>query len=514
MNKPAMRFWQIWNMSFGFFGIQIGFALQNANVSRIFQTLGASIDALPILWIAGPVAGLIVQPLIGHFSDRTWTRLGRRRPYFLAGAVLASLALFIMPNAPHLWAAALTLWVLDASINVSMEPFRAFVGDMLPSEQRTTGFAMQTLFIGAGALLASTAPYVMTNFLGVSNEAAAGEIPDAVRFSFYLGGAAFLLAVLWTVLTTKEYSPEDIAKFRAREALSSEIVKMTSQRPSPAFFLLWGLVLLTVGLLVELAVFKLAGDKQLYVFGGGVAALGFAFIVNAGFIRARRDDHFFSQILADLMSMPGAMRKLAVVQFFSWFGLFLMWIYTTATVTSRQFGASDVTSSAYANGADWVGVLFAVYNGVAALYAFVLPGIARRFGRRRIYAFSLILGAAGLASFFVISDPRLLLVSEVGIGIAWASILTIPYSVLTDALPPAKMGVYMGIFNFFIVLPQIVVAGIMGPIVRAYFGGDPSWALVIGGGAFLVSACAMAFVGEGVKRPQNTKDDDEKILTA
>ncbi|MEQ8936763.1 MAG: MFS transporter [Amphiplicatus sp.] len=493
MKKPLLSFWQIWNLSFGFFGIQIGFALQNANVSRIFQSLGASIDELPILWIAAPVSGLLVQPLIGHFSDRTWGPFGRRRPYFLAGAVFATLALFVMPHSPYLWVAAGALWILDASINVSMEPFRAFVGDMLPSEQRTKGYAMQTVFIGAGALAASAAPYVLTNYFGVSNEAAEGGVPDSVRLAFYIGGAAFFLAVLWTVLTTKEYAPAELARFSESADLSQR-GELSRTGASPAFFFRWGAMLLVLGAAISALVYAYKADQQLYVLGGGLIALGIGFALNAALLSANSSDNFFSHILADLTSMPKVMRQLAVVQFFSWFGLFLMWIYTTPTVTSRQFGAADVSSASYAAGADWVGMLFAVYNGVAMLYAFILPALAAQFGKRAVHVANLAIGAAGLASFFVITDPTLLLVSMVAVGIAWASILTVPYAILSDALPPAKMGVFMGIFNFFIVLPQIVVAGIMGPVVRAFFGGEPAWALILGGVAFLLAAASMSFV--------------------
>lgn len=426
--KAHLGFWQIWNMSFGFLGIQFGFALQNANVSRIFETLGASMDAIPLLWIAAPVTGLLVQPIIGHMSDRTWGRLGRRRPYFLVGAILASLALLVMPNAPALWVAAGMLWVMDASINISMEPFRALVADLLPSEQRTTGFAVQSFFIGTGAVVASALPYVLTNWLGMANTAPAGEIPDSVRYSFYFGAAAFFLAVLWTVLRTKEYPPDDLEAFKRER-----------------------------------------GERHGLFAGAGEIARAFA-------------------------AMPRTMLQLAVVQFFSWFALFAMWIYSVPAVTQHIYGTSDATSALYNDGANWVGVLMSVYNGVAAIAAFFIVWLARLGGRRFAHAVSLCLGGIGLASFFFIRDPQWLLLSEVGIGIAWASILSMPYAMLAGALPEEKMGVYMGIFNFFIVLPQIVAAGILGFLLRVLFDGEAIYALLTGGVSMVLAAIAVYFV--------------------
>jgi len=484
--KPQLGFWQIWNLSFGFFGIQIGFALQSANVSRIFQTLGAPIESLPILWIAGPVTGLLVQPLIGHFSDRTWMRgLGRRRPYFLAGALLTSLSLFILPNAPYLWLAAGAFWILDASLNVATEPFRAFVGDMLPSEQRTRGYAMQGVFIGAGALLASFAPFILTNWFGVANEAAAGQIPDAVKFSFYIGAAALTAAIVWTIATTPEYPPERLAAFREPPSLFREPLR---EGAGAGFFLRAGAVLLALGLGASAAIFALKADAQLYVLSIGVAVLGAAFLVNAALTRAGKTDQFFSHILSDITAMPTVMSRLAVVQFFSWFGLFVMWIYSTPAVAGRHFGAGGPQDEAFGEGANWVGVLFGVYNGVAAVYSFFCPALVARFGKRPIHAFNLLCGGAGLASFFFITDPRLLLLSMVGVGMAWSSILTLPYAMLSDALPSAKMGVFMGIFNFFIVIPQIIASGVLGSILTHVLGGEPIRTLLLGGLSLAIAA--------------------------
>lgn len=422
MEKPRLNFWQIWNMSFGFLGIQFGFALQNANVSRIFETLGASIDDLPILWIAAPTTGLLIQPIIGYMSDRTWTKLGRRRPFFLIGAVLASLALIIMPNSPALWVAAGMLWVMDASINVSMEPFRALVADLLPADQRTSGFAVQSFFIGTGAVIASALPYIFTNYLGISNTAPEGVIPDSVRYSFYVGAFAFITAITWTVLRTKEYPPEDIEKF---------ILEKNE---------------------------------------------------NKGFLFGVKD------IWSSLLLMPKAMKQLAVVQFFSWFALFAMWIYTTNAVAHHIYMAPDAKSKEYNEAADWVGILFAAYNLFAALFAFLLPVIAAKTNRKTVHAISLVCGGLGLASFYFIKSPELLIVSEMGIGLAWASILAMPYAILAGSLPAEKTGVYMGLFNFFIVIPQIVAAGILGFFVKNLFGGESIFALLLGGASMFLAA--------------------------
>lgn len=428
--KKKLDFWQIWNMSFGFLGIQFGFALQNANTSRIFQTLGAEIDKIPILWIAAPVTGLLVQPVVGYLSDRTWGKLGRRRPFFLTGAILASLALIIMPNSPVLWIAAGMLWVMDASINISMEPFRALVADLLPSEQRTTGFAVQSFFIGIGAVIASLLPYILTNWLGVSNTAPKGEIPDSVIYSFYLGAAAFFSAVLWTVIKTKEYPPENMEEF-------------------------------------------LEHKKS-----------------KAGFL------HGLSDITESFLKMPKTMIQLAVVQFFSWFALFCMWIYTTPAITKHIYHTMDTGSVAYNEGADWVGVLFSVYNGVAAFAAFLLPVLAKKFSRKFAHAFSLTLTGIAFISFLFIPNPEMLLIPMIFIGLGWASILSMPYAILSGALPQEKMGVYMGIFNFFIVIPQIVAATLIGFTVKNFFGDDPIYALVLGGVSMIIAAVLTIFVSD------------------
>jgi len=424
VNKPVLSFWQIWNMSFGFLGIQFGFALQNSNISRIFETLGARIDDLPLLWIAAPFTGLLVQPLVGFLSDRTWNRFGRRRPFFLVGAILASLALIALPNSQVLWVAAGLLWILDSSINISMEPFRAFVGDMLPQEQLTDGFAFQSFFIGIGAVVASSLPYMLSNWFHISNTAAPGQIPESVLYSFYLGAIAFLSAVVWTVVKTKEYSPEELRQ----------------QNPE--------------------------------------AWKGVDSGTNSSWL----------SIFTDLRHMPKTMVQLAFVQFFTWFALFAMWIYTTSAVTRHIYHAVDTSSAAYNEGANWVGVCFAAYNGFAAVFAFLLPWMAKRTNRKVTHAISLLVGGCSLISIYFIANPMLLIVSMVGVGLAWASILSMPYAILAGVLPAHKMGLYMGTFNFTIVLPQILAAGILGFFTKNFFNGEAVLTLALGGCSMLLAA--------------------------
>ena len=418
--KPRLSFWQIWNMSFGFLGIQFGFALQNANVSRIFETLGGTEIAL--YWLAAPLTGLLVQPIVGYLSDRTWSpRWGRRRPFFLVGAILASLALLVMPNVTALWMAVGMLWIMDSSINISMEPFRALVGDLLPSQQRTTGFAAQTFFIGVGAVVASSLPWILTNWFNVANTAAAGHIPPSVRYSFTVGGVIFFLAVLWTVLRTQEYPPENLMEFEAEKARS------------------------------------------------------------AGFANGVRESFM------GIFEMPKTMRQLAVVQFFSWLALFSMWIYSTPAITSHIYHTTDATSKVYNEGADWVGICFATYNGVSALAALLLPAVARATSRRVTHMLCLMAGGLGLISVYFVHDPKMLLLSMVGVGVAWASILSVPYAMLAGALPGNKMGYYMGVFNFFIVIPQVVAGLILGYFTTHFFHGESVLTLVLGGVSMMIS---------------------------
>ena len=437
-NKPALSFWQIWNMSFGFLGIQFGWGLQMANMSAIYQMLGADEALLPILWLAAPVTGLVVQPIVGYMSDRTWNRFGRRRPYFLAGAICASIALIFMPNSPTLWVAAGLLWVLDASVNVSMEPFRAFVADKLPSHQRSRGYAMQSLFIGAGAVAASALPWVLTNWFGVAGTAPEGQIPPAVHYAFYTGAAIFLVAVVWTVVSTPEYPPEDMEAFRRMQRESRGV-----------------------------------GD-------------------------------FFRELYHGIRNMPATMRQLALVQFFTWMALFCMWIYYAPAIARTVFGAVPDTpeyAARVAEAGQWTGVSFAVYNLVCFLFAFLLLRLARHFPARIIHLVCLSLGGVSLMAVSGIASQSLLLVAMVGVGIAWGSILSMPYAMLSHCLPPEKMGFYMGVFNFFIVLPQIVIALGLGQLIGLIPGATAVHVMFGGGLAMLVAAACTLRVKEVADSP-------------
>ncbi|RZJ74299.1 MAG: MFS transporter [Flavobacterium sp.] len=522
MEKRKLGFWGIWNMSFGFLGIQMGFALQNANVSRIFQTLGAEIDDIPALWVAAPLTGLIVQPIIGYFSDRTWTKLGRRKPYFLIGALLASIALFIMPNSPALWFAAGMLWILDASINVSMEPFRAFVGDLLPDRQRTMGFAMQSFFIGLGAYVASKLPNILT-YYNVSNVAPAGVIPDSVKYSFYIGGAAFIVSVLWTIFTTKEYTPEQLAAFEESEKDKYE----KEEQPASWFtangrkHLTIGMLTLAFGLVFSWFIYSYDLKKDLYVLSLGLISLGgLAMILSGLFQKEGKYRNGFVTIMNDFQFMPTVMKQLAWVQFFSWFALFSMWIYTTGAVTEHIFKTTDTTSVDYNTGANLVGEMFANYNLVAAIAAFLLPLVAKRTSRKFTHFLALLVGGFGLASIYflgnwgIFNDEIFSIgnkeswlhftfymydFSMIGVGIAWASILSVPYAMLSGALPASKMGYYMGVFNFFVVIPQLVAASILGFLVSYFFSNQPIYALLIGGVSMALAGLLSLTVNDRAK---------------
>jgi maltose/moltooligosaccharide transporter len=426
--KPRLTFWQLWNMSFGFFGIQFGFALQNANSSRIFSTLGASPDDLPWFWLAAPVTGLLVQPLIGYLSDNTWHhKWGRRRPFFFIGAILATLAMFAMPNSSAIWMAVFALWIMDASINVSMEPFRAFVGDKLDPAQQTSGFAMQTFFIGCGSVIASLLP-IMFESLGFNNSVVNGAIPDTVRYSFYAGGVAFIGAVSWTVFNSTEIAPADMASFEAERA----------------------------------------------------ARRGFG--------------HALSEIVGGFFKMPLVMRQLAAVQFFSWTALFIMWVNTTNAVAANVYGTTDAQSDAFQSAGTWVGVMFAVYNAVSAIAAFILPVIARKTNRKVLHMLCLVIGGASLASIMFITQKELLLLPMVGVGIAWASILTVPYAILAGSLPPEKMGFYMGVFNFFVVIPQIIAGLVLPFILVKFLGGHVVTTLALAGACMAIGGLCTLIV--------------------
>jgi len=503
-------------MSFGFLGIQMGFALQNANVSRIFQTLGAEIDDIPALWVAAPLTGLIVQPIIGYFSDRTWTKLGRRKPYFLVGALLASIALFIMPNSPVLWFAAGMLWILDASINISMEPFRAFVGDVLPENQRTTGFAMQSFFIGIGAYVASKLPNIFTYF-GVANTAPLGVIPNSVKYSFYIGGAAFIISVLWTIFTTKEYSPEEIAAFEKheKEHYSEEDKPDSWFRSNGSRHLLIGSIALLLGLIVTYAIYFFDLKKDLYVLSLGLISFGGVALIVSGILQKQGTyRNGFITIMNDFQFMPGVMKQLGWVQFFTWFALFSMWIYTTGAVTEHIFKTTDTTSVAYNTGANVVNEMFANYNLVGAIAAFLLPLIARRTSRKFTHFLALVAGGLGLASIYFLGNAGTFTdeifsiggftfymydISMIGVGIAWASILSIPFAMLSGALPASKMGYYMGVFNFFVVIPQLLAASILGFLVSYFFNNEPIYALLIGGASMVLAGFIALTVNDKAK---------------
>jgi maltose/moltooligosaccharide transporter len=433
--KPRLSFWQLWNMSFGFFGIQFGFALQNANTSRIFATLGASPDDLALFWLAAPVTGLLVQPVIGYLSDNTWhPTWGRRRPFFFVGAILAAIALFLMPNSAAVWMAVAVLWMMDAAINVSMEPFRAFVGDKLDVSQQTAGYAMQTFFIGCGAVIASLLPKLFSDYLGVSNVPVNGAIPDTVRYSFYIGGAVFLAAVSWTVFTADELPPADLDRFQAQRKEARNL---------------------------------------------GVA---------------------LREILGGFAHMPKTMVQLAFVQFFTWIALFSLWIYTGTAIADNVFGTTDAQSAAYQEAGNVVGVMFAVYSGVSALAAFILPVLARATSRKACHAVCLAIGGLSLASVFFIHDKHLLMIPMLGVGLAWASILTMPYAILVAALPPNRMGYYMGLFNFFIVIPQIVSGLVLGWFTKHMFGNHAVLTLVLGGVSMVIAAVLALFVTDRAER--------------
>ncbi|NUM37470.1 MAG: MFS transporter [Candidatus Brocadiae bacterium] len=407
-------------MSFGFFGIQFGWALQQANMSAIYEKLGAEPDKIPILWLAAPMTGFIIQPIIGSMSDRTWNRLGRRRPYFLFGAILASIALYFMPFSPTLLAAASLLWILDASINVSMEPFRAFVADKLNPEQHTTGFVMQSFFIGVGASVASALPYILRH-LGVTGTTESG-IPLTVKYSFMSGAVIYFLAVLWTVATSKEYPPEDMEEFQRKKA-----------------------------------------EKN------GIMAI-------------------FKEIFSAIHDIPQTMKQLAVVQVATWLGLFCMWMFFGLTTARHVFGATDTKSTLYNQGTEWGGVCFSVYSIVCFAISFLLPPLAAKIGKKKVHSISLVLGGIGLLSVYFIHNQYVLLLTMVGVGIAWASILSMPYAILAGALPSERMGVYMGIFNFFIVIPEILAALTFQPIVKHVFNNNPLYVVMLGGACLIVAA--------------------------
>jgi len=580
--RPRLSFWQIWNMSFGFLGIQFGFALQNANVSRIFETLGAQVEAIPILWIAAPVTGLIVQPIVGYMSDNTWTRLGRRRPYFLFGAIGASVALVLLPNAPLLWIAVGIFWILGASIDMCMEPFRAFVGDMLPPEQRNRGFAMQSFFIGTGSIVASILPWFLTNVLSVANISPDGKVPPSVTISFLIGGAVLLGAILVTVTRTREYTPEQLREFeelekgaeRVKEDHKSSEILPYHKFSNPSFY--W----IILGAVITFLVYRYDFVRaDLYILGFGFMLFGIIQFIAGRLVKNNKTDNGFVVVLNDLFRMPKTMGQLAVVQFFSWVGLFTLWTFATPGITSHHYdmklsnndvltliqateqvdltgneelidraqairndldfyveqiqeGKTEVVISMrvvrffqrfrdelmvpasiqgellsieeeYNRGANWVGFTFAIYNGIAALFAFLIPYLARWTNRRYTHAMALTMGSLGYLSILIVPHPLWIAASMIGVGIAWASILAMPYAILTGSLPSHKMGTYMGLFNIFIVMPQIVAASVLGSFISIVAKGQPIYGLVFGGVSLFIGAIMMIFV---------VHDPDEELI--
>jgi len=434
-HKPHLSARNIWNMSFGFLGIQAGFALQNGNASGILQRYGADVHELPNFWLVAPIVGMIVQPIIGYYSDRTWVKMGRRKPFFLAGAIAACFGMILMPNAgvltvalPAVLMGAGMLMIMDASFNVAMEPFRALVADKLPTEQRTMGFSVQTALIGIGAVLGSWLPWFLTNVTSVSNVADQGLVPDNIKYSFYIGAAIFFFAIMWTILTTKEYPPEVHSRFSGEDREQEK---------------------------------------------GGIGL-----------------------IFKDIRNMPKAMRQLGLVQFFSWFALFSMWVFTTPAIAHHVYGCAidDTKSPLYSKASDWTGIIFGVYNVVSAVFALLLPSIAARIGRKKTHTIALVCGGLGLISMYFATSPNMLIFSMLGVGIAWASILSMPYAMLAGALPGHKMGVYMGIFNLFITIPQIISGVANRPIVHNLFGNNAIYAIVMAGVFFLLAAASVRFV--------------------
>lgn len=491
--KPDLPWLAIFNMAVGFFGLQIGFALQNANASRIAQSLGADYDKLALFWLAGPVTGLILQPIIGYLSDRTWGRFGRRRPFFLIGALMASFALIFMPNSPYLWIAAASLWILDSALNISMEPFRAFVGDNLNSKQRTAGYAMQGFFIGLGTFVGSKLPEWM-GFFGAENIAATGAIAPSVKWAFAAGALLLFLSVLWTVLTSKEYSPEELESFEAADASHmAALRKVPRVVPEPSFFSLWGCIALALAAVLVAAVFFFNTEKQFIIFAALVAIFGALFLYNSSRLKAGREAGFIGTLMDDFATMPKVMRRLAFVQFTSWFAFFILWVYLTPAITSHHFGSSDTASSAYGNGALAVNNIFALYGIVSMFFAVAIPFFTKIMGVKPFYAVSLLIGGASFAGLYYIG-PEMFWLNATGIGIVWACVLTLPYVLLADALPPSRMGTYMGIFNFFIVIPQLVVGTVMGAVLSTFLQNEPIRTLVLAGCIMALGAVLLIFV--------------------
>lgn len=477
--QPArLSKWQIVNLCCGLFGVQIVWGLQNANTSRIFQTLGARIDDLPILWIAGPIAGLLVQPIIGEWSDRTTGRWGRRRPFMMIGAVLTAAALVTMGNASTVWEAAIALWLLTFSINIVMEPFRALMGDLAPPEERNQGFATQVLFIGAGAVFASILPWLLVHWANVPPGGVPGQMSPAVRASFTGGAVGLLLAVTWTVATTRERPFKRGARgpVEADEGLDHLRRSRLMRR---------GAGWVAVGAAIAIADGAWAQRREGYLLAAVLGVFGGLHWLSA---RTAGNRNPLGAIATEIIEMPRAMRRLALVQFFTWFALFALWVFAVPAVAQRFYGNPSPGSVAYESAANWVGVLFAAYNGIAALVAFLLPLLATRLGRRRTHGLFLAMAAAGLIGFVTAPEAGWLWISVLAIGCGWASILAIPYAIVAAVVPPERMGVYMGIHNIFLVLPQLAGAALLGPLVGSGFHGDVSGAILVAGASMLAAS--------------------------
>ena len=481
--KRAAGGFRLWSMCFALFGIQIVWGLQNANTSRIFQALGADVAELPLLWIAGPITGLIVQPIVGHLSDHSRSRFGRRRPFLVAGGLLSALALVLMPNAATLWMAIAALWLLTASNNIAMDPSRALVADNLPHEQRARGYAVQVFFIGSGAVFASALPWVLVHWFGVSGVATHDALPPSVRFAFYVGAACLLVSMFWTAATTRERIGAGGARAAIpdREGEAAPLLRRASALAAGG------------GTLLILAL-ALDWQWEVALLAGAALLVGTAEIAVAR-RRARGNGALgLLQIVEDFRCMPHALRQLALVQFFTWFALFAMWIYAVPVIARTHYGAGDATSAAFNAAADWVGVLFAGYNGVAALAALALPMVAARIGERATYGLCLLCGAAGMAGFVALPDPGLLWMAAIGIGLAWAAVLSLPYAIIVNAVAPEKVGVYLGIHNIFLVVPQLVAAVCLGPTVQLFFGGEPGPALALASVLLALAALSALFI--------------------
>jgi maltose/moltooligosaccharide transporter len=509
--KPRLSFWQIWNMSFGFLGIQFGFELQNSNVSRIFETLGANKDDIPILWIAAPLTGLLVQPIIGYFSDRTWHPFwGRRRPYFFIGAILATIALILLPNSSALWMAGGMLWILDASINVSMEPFRAFVGDKLPGEQRTSGFAMQSFFIGVGSVIAALLPWVFTNWFHFSNTAPNGEIPPSVKWSFYLGAGAFIAAVMYTVFTSKESPPEDMEAFRRENAEAGiwdglkesfmgvfHMPTAMKQLALVQFFTWFALFSMWIYATnaVTSNIYNMKVDSALFTKMSGLID---SRAQQATDPKAAKELKALQQDLSEIKQFQaGKTDKILTINLANYY-------LTSGNPLPDEQATLKRVQEQYNDGADWLSLASSVRNGVAAIFAFIIPLIAARTSRRKTHMLCLLIGGLGLLSLQFISNPTLIIVSMAMVGIAWASILSMPYAILAGSLPANKMGYYMGVFNFFIVIPQIVAATILGFCTMHFFQGNTLHTIALGG-------ISMILAGLLTLRVNDTDESHESI---